>query len=68
VGLILTMKDGVRVEMKHEKRQRLIRLDGGTFNNQLGAEALMEFRGGGCGGKDKMTEAMMTKITAMVSS
>ena len=27
-GGILAMKGGVRVEMKHQKQQRLIRLDG----------------------------------------
>ncbi len=54
--------------MKHQKWQRLIRLDGGTFHNQLGAEALMDCRGGGHGGKDKMTAAMMTKMMTTVSS
>ncbi len=28
------------------------RLDGGTFNNQKGREALMECKGGGRGGED----------------
>jgi hypothetical protein len=62
------MKGGVRVRMKCQKWQRLIRLDGGIFNNQLGAEVLMECRGGGRGGKDLMTEAMKTKMTKTVSS
>ncbi len=35
-GGILMMKGGVRVGMKRQKQQRLIGLDGGTFNNQLG--------------------------------
>ena len=35
-GGILAMKGGVRVGTKHQKQQRLVRLDGGTFNNQLG--------------------------------
>jgi hypothetical protein len=55
-------------EMRHQKLQRMIRLDGGTFNNQLGAEALMECRGGWTRRQDKMTEAMMTKMTTIVSS
>jgi hypothetical protein len=38
------MKGGIRVGMKHQKQQRLIRLDGGTINNQLGAAVLMECR------------------------
>ncbi len=68
VGWILMKKGGVRVEMKRQKWQRLIRLEGGTFNNQLGVEALMECRGGRHGGEDKMTEAMTTKMMTTVLS
>ena len=46
----------------------MIKVDGGTFNNQLGAEALVEYRGGGRRGKDKMTEAMTMKMTTTVLS
>jgi hypothetical protein len=62
------MKGGVGAGMKQQKQQRLIILDGGTFNNQLGAEALVEYRGGGRRGKDKMTEAMTMKMTTTVLS
>jgi hypothetical protein len=68
VGWILTMKGGFRVGMKCQKWQRLIRLDGATFNNHLGAEALMECRGGGHGSKDNMTEAITTKMATTVLS
>jgi hypothetical protein len=64
VGWILTIKGGVRVgvgiQRQKRKRLMLMRLDGGTFNNQLGAEALMECRGGGREGE--MTAAMATKL------
>jgi hypothetical protein len=39
----------------------MMRLNGETVNNQLGAEALMECRGGGRGGEENMTVAMTTK-------
>ncbi len=31
-------------------------MDGGTFNNQIGAEVLMECRGGGRGGEDEIDD------------
>jgi hypothetical protein len=34
----------------------MIKVDGGTFNNQLGVEALMECRGGGRGGEDEIDD------------
>ena len=63
VGWILMMKRGGQVGMNMlcQEQQCMMRLNGGTFNNQLGVEVLMEFRGGGRGGKENMTAAMTTK-------
>jgi hypothetical protein len=34
----------------------MIKVDGGTFNNQLGADALMECRRGGHGDEDEIDD------------